>query len=88
MNLPIWILTGAALGWLCFMLLRGSETLGIAVSIVLGVVGGLFGGNVLAPMLGAPIDSLNEFSAFSLVVAIGAAAACLAVGNLLRHYGI
>ena len=59
------------------------------VSIIIGVVGGFFGGNVLAPMLGAVTDAQNSFNLFSLVVAMASAAGCLAVGNLLSsRYGV
>ncbi|MND09560.1 hypothetical protein D3C83_329990 [compost metagenome] len=52
-------------------------------------MGGFFGGKVLAPMFGAVIDASNSFSLFSLVVALAAAAGCLAIGNLLSNrYGL
>lgn len=85
MNIPIWIIAGAVLGWAACSMLNAGNTRSIGVSILIGAVGGFFGGNVLAPMLGAPTDKLNEFSAFSLIVAMGAAAGCLVVGNLLHR---
>jgi uncharacterized membrane protein YeaQ/YmgE (transglycosylase-associated protein family) len=48
-------------------------------------LGGFFGGNVLAPMLGAVTDAPNDFSLFSLVIAMTSAAACLAIGNLVSN---
>ena len=51
--------------------------------------GRIFGGNVLAPMLGAVTDTPNDFSVFSMMVALASAAACLAIGNLLSNrYGV
>ena len=59
------------------------------VSVIIGVVGGFFGGNVLAPMLGAATETPNDFNMFSLVVAMASAAACLAIGNLAsKRFGV
>ena len=50
-----------------------------------GAVGGFLGGNVLAPMLGAVAETPNEFSVFSMVIAVASAAACLTVASLLHR---
>jgi uncharacterized membrane protein YeaQ/YmgE (transglycosylase-associated protein family) len=69
--------------------LRANKELGLVISVIIGVVGGFFGGNVLAPMLGAATDTPNDFSLFSLAIALASAAACLAVGNVLsQRYGV
>lgn len=85
MNILMWVLAGAMLGWIGFTILRANEDRGMVISIVIGAVGGLFGGNVLAPMLGAATDAPNDFSLFSLVIALASAAACLAIGNLISN---
>ncbi len=69
--------------------MRFNRDRGMIVSIIIGAVGGFFGGSVLAPMFGAVTDTSNSFSLFSLFVALAAAAGCLAIGNLLsRRYGV
>ncbi len=89
MNIMLWVLAGGFAGWVGYSYMRFNEDRGMIVSIIIGVVGGFFGGNVLAPMLGAVSDTPNSFSLFSLVVALAAAAGCLAIGNLLsRRYGV
>lgn len=89
MNIMIWVLAGGVAGWVGYAYMRFNEDRGMIVSIIIGAVGGFFGGNVLAPMLGAVTDTPNSFSLFSLVVALAAAAGCLAIGNLLsRRYGV
>jgi uncharacterized membrane protein YeaQ/YmgE (transglycosylase-associated protein family) len=89
MNIMIWVLAGGVAGWVGYSYMRFNEDRGMIVSIIIGIVGGFFGGNVLAPMLGAVTDTPNSFSLFSLVVALAAAAGCLAIGNLLsRRYGV
>lgn len=85
MNIPIWIIAGAVLGWIGCSLVHVSDARRIVVSIVIGAVAGFFGGNVVAPMLGAATDTPNDFSVFSLIVAMGSAVVCLMVGNLLRR---
>jgi uncharacterized membrane protein YeaQ/YmgE (transglycosylase-associated protein family) len=89
MNIAMWVLAGGALGWVGFVHLRANKELGLVISVIIGVVGGFFGGNVLAPMLGAATDTPNDFSLFSLAIALASAAACLAVGNVLsQRYGV
>ena len=89
MNVAMWVVAGGMLGWIGFAYLRGNRDLGLATSIVIGAVGGFFGGNVLAPMLGAVTDTPNIFNLFSMAVALGSAAACLAIVNLLtRRFGM
>ena len=89
MNIMIWVLAGGVAGWVGYSYMQFNEDRGMIVSIIIGIVGGFFGGNVLAPMLGAVTDTPNSFSLFSLVVALAAAAGCLAIGNLLsRRYGV
>lgn len=74
---------GGILGWIGFTIFRLNAERGAVVSIIIGAVGGFFGGNVLAPMLGAVADASNDFSLFSLVIALASAAGCLAIGNLV-----
>jgi uncharacterized membrane protein YeaQ/YmgE (transglycosylase-associated protein family) len=89
MNIAVWVLAGGLLGWLGYAHLRANRERGMIFSIVIGIVGGFFGGNVLAPMLGAVTETPNIFSPFALFVAAASAAACLAIGNLLsKRYGV
>jgi len=88
MNVAMWVVAGGMLGWIGFAYLKGNRELGLATSVVIGAVGGFFGGNVLAPMLGAVTETPNIFNLFSMSVAVGSAAACLAIVNLLtRRFG-
>ena len=89
MNIAMWVLAGGVLGWLAYVQLRANEDRGLVISVIIGVFGGFLGGNVLAPMLGADADAPNDFSLFSLTIALASAAACLALGNLLsRRFGV
>jgi uncharacterized membrane protein YeaQ/YmgE (transglycosylase-associated protein family) len=83
MNVAMWVLAGGILGWIGFSILRANAERGMVISIVIGAVGGLFGGNVLAPMLGAVTETSTDFSLFSMVIALASAAGCLVIGNLV-----
>lgn len=89
MNIAIWVVAGGILGWVGYSALKINEGRGRVISVIIGVVGGFFGGSVLAPMLGAVTDAQNSFNLFSLIVAMASAAGCLAVGNLISNrYGV
>lgn len=89
MNIAMWVLAGGVIGWAGFAFLKVNEERGMIISIIIGMVGGFFGGNVLAPMLGAVADTPNDFSLFSMTIAVASAAACLAIGNLVSNrYGV
>jgi len=89
MNFAMWVLAGGVLGWIGFSMLDINRERGMIISVIIGALGGLLGGNVLAPMLGAVADTPNNFNMYSLVIAMASAAACLAIGNLLsRRFGV
>ncbi|MGQ0523892.1 MAG: GlsB/YeaQ/YmgE family stress response membrane protein [Betaproteobacteria bacterium] len=89
MNIAIWILAGGVLGWASFALLKVNDRGGKVSAILVGMFGAFFGGNVLAPMLGAIADTPNDFSAFSLTIALVSATAFLTISSLLsRRFGV
>ena len=89
MNIVMWILAGGALGWAAFTLLGINEERGTIVSIIIGAVGGLLGGQVVAPMMSsAPVVS-GDFNIQALFIAAVSASACLAIGNMIeRRFGV
>jgi uncharacterized membrane protein YeaQ/YmgE (transglycosylase-associated protein family) len=89
MNIAMWVVAGGILGWIGYSILNVNRERGMVISVIIGVLGGFFGGNVLAPMLGAVTDTPNDFSLFSMVIATTSAAACLAIGSLVSNrYGV
>ena len=89
MNIFIWMLAGALLGWIGFSYMRFNEERGLLVSAIIGAVGGLIGGNIIAPMFMAAQKVPDAFSASSLVVAAIVAAALLFAGNLIyQRWGV
>jgi uncharacterized membrane protein YeaQ/YmgE (transglycosylase-associated protein family) len=81
MNIALWILAGGALGWLGYAVVGFNEGRGLAVSIVIGAVGGFFGGKVIAPALSAAVAVPDAFNATALFFAAAVAAAFLFLGN-------
>lgn len=89
MNIVMWILAGGALGWAGFRLLGINEQRGTIISIIIGAIGGLIGGQMLAPMMSnSPIVS-GDFNIQALFFAAISASACLAIGNMIeRRFGV
>jgi len=83
MNIVMWVLAGSVLGWVGYAFLGFNEKRSMMVSILIGAVGGFFGGKVLAPMFTATATLPGEFSTAALIFAVAAAAAFLAAGNLI-----
>lgn len=89
MNIAIWIVAGALLGWFACTQLRYNEERGVLLSMIIGAIGGFFGGNTLAPLFVEPVAFTADFSAIKLVFATVAAAACLFLGEQLhRRLGV
>ena len=81
MNIVLWILAGGVVGWAAITYMGFNEMRGVMISVVIGMAGGLIGGQVLAPMLGAAASVPGDFSLTVLIVALASSAACLAAAN-------
>jgi len=79
------MLAGAILGWIGYSYLRFNEARGMMISVIIGAVGGLVGGNVIAPMFAAVAAVPGAFSTTALVFAGAGAAGFLAAGNLIYN---
>jgi uncharacterized membrane protein YeaQ/YmgE (transglycosylase-associated protein family) len=89
MNLIIWMLAGAVIGWASFAYLRFSEGRGMMVSVVIGAAGGVAGGKLLAPMLGFSGAVPGDFSPAALLLAFMAAGGLLLIGDrIYARYGV
>jgi uncharacterized membrane protein YeaQ/YmgE (transglycosylase-associated protein family) len=79
----MWLVAGAALGWIGFTYLRFNEERGPVVSAIIGGIGGVIGGQLIAPMFTAAPAVVGAFSTAALIFAAIVAAAFLAIGNLV-----
>ena len=79
MGLIAWIVLGALAGWVAAVITRSN--MGVTSDIVLGVVGALVGGFIMA-LFGQP--GIMGFNVYSIVVAIFGAVVVVYVGRMLR----
>jgi uncharacterized membrane protein YeaQ/YmgE (transglycosylase-associated protein family) len=85
MNFIIWIVVGGILGWLASLVMRTDAQQGILLNVIVGIVGALLGGWLLAPLFGTGTINQNDFSISSLLVSFLGAIVLLAIVNLLRR---
>jgi uncharacterized membrane protein YeaQ/YmgE (transglycosylase-associated protein family) len=85
MNFIIWIVVGGLLGWVASMIMRTDAQQGMFLNIVVGIVGALLGGWLLAPLFGTGTINQNDFSLSSLLVSLLGAVILLAIVNLVRR---
>ena len=85
MNFIIWIVVGGILGWIASMIMRTDAQQGMLMNIVVGIIGALLGGWLLAPLFGTGTINSSDFSIGSLLVSLLGAVILLAIVNLLRR---
>jgi uncharacterized membrane protein YeaQ/YmgE (transglycosylase-associated protein family) len=88
MNIIMSMLVGCILGWAGYSLLGFNEARGKIASISIGALGGLVGGQMVAPMFTAPASAAvasGDLSFSVLAFAAAVAAAFLAVSNLVYN---
>lgn len=85
MNFIIWIVVGGILGWLASLVMRTDASQGMFLNIIVGIIGALLGGWLLAPLFGTGTINQNDFSISSLLVSFLGAVILLAIVNLLRR---
>ena len=83
MNVIVWLLAGAAVGWVACSALNLNAGRGLVVSALIGVVGAFFGGHVLAQAFGGEANAAGGFSPFALLVASVSALATLKIADVV-----
>lgn len=82
MDLIVWLIIGAAAGWLASIIMGTDAEQGSIMNIVLGVIGSIVGGFVMN-LFGAP--GATGFNIWSLVVATLGAVLLIWVGKAMSH---
>src|SRR5262245_53840108 len=77
-NLIVWLLVGALIGWLASMVMRTDAQQGALLNIVVGIVGAMIGGF----LLGGPTINSDALNVTALVVSFVGAVVLLAIVNL------
>jgi uncharacterized membrane protein YeaQ/YmgE (transglycosylase-associated protein family) len=85
MNFIIWLVVGGIIGWLASLVMRTDGQQGIGLNIVVGIIGSLLGGWIVAPLLGSGTINQNDFSIAGLVASFIGALILLAIVNLFRR---
>ena len=83
MNILIWLIMGAIIGWLASVIMRTQE--GLLLNIVVGIVGALIGGWLISPLVGASTINQGNVSLAGLGVSFLGAVILLAIVNLVRR---
>ena len=83
MNFIIWLIVGGLIGWIASIIMRHPE--GVFLDIVVGIIGAVLAGFLLAPMFGTGTINQRDFSPSSLLVSLLGAVILLAVVNLFRR---
>ncbi|MYM67060.1 GlsB/YeaQ/YmgE family stress response membrane protein [Pseudoduganella sp. FT55W] len=85
MHFIAWIVIGGILGWLASIVMRTNEQQGLFLNVVVGIIGAVLGGFILAPMIGTGTINDGDYSLASLGVSLVGAVVLLAIVNLLRR---
>jgi len=85
MNFLIWLVVGGILGWLASLVMKTDGQQGVFLNVVVGIVGALIAGFVIAPMFGTGTINSNDFSVSGLLVSFVGAAVLLGIVNLFRR---
>ncbi|MNC85799.1 hypothetical protein D3C83_14130 [compost metagenome] len=88
MNFIIWLVVGGIIGWVASMIMGTNEQQGMILNIVVGIVGALLGGWLIAPLFGVATINQNDFSIGGLLVSLVGAIILLAIVNLIRRKSI
>jgi len=84
-NLIIWLIVGGVIGWIASLIMKTDAQQGLALNVVVGIVGALIGGWLLSPLVGAGTLNQGDFSLAGLLVSLVGAIILLFVVNLIRR---
>jgi uncharacterized membrane protein YeaQ/YmgE (transglycosylase-associated protein family) len=80
-NLIVWLLIGALIGWLASMVMRTDGQQGALLNIVVGIVGAMIGGF----LLGGPSINSDALNTTALIVSFVGAVILLGIVNLVTR---
>lgn len=81
MNFILWIVLGAAAGWVASMVMKTDAEQGALMNIILGIIGAFVGGFVMN-MFGQ--SGVSGFNLYSFLVAVLGAVILIGIGKALR----
>jgi uncharacterized membrane protein YeaQ/YmgE (transglycosylase-associated protein family) len=88
MNIALWILIGGAVGWLAYSYL-GFDKRGLMGSALIGALGGVVGGKLIAPMFNVGAAVPEAFTSAGLLFAAALAGAFLVISEVVyKRWGL
>jgi uncharacterized membrane protein YeaQ/YmgE (transglycosylase-associated protein family) len=85
MNFIIFLIVGGLIGWIASIIMHTNGQQGIILNIVVGIVGALLAGLLLAPLVGGGSITQGDFSLSGLLISLVGAIILLAIVNLFRR---
>ena len=85
MNIIIMLIVGGLIGWIASMIMRTNAQQGVILNIIVGIVGALLAGLLLAPLFGTGSITQGDFSLSGLLISLVGAVVLLAIVNLFRR---
>jgi uncharacterized membrane protein YeaQ/YmgE (transglycosylase-associated protein family) len=84
LDIITWLIVGGLIGWVATRVMRADAQQGIALNIVVGIVGALLGGGLLSPLLGV-IATINQsdFNVPTVFVSVLGAVILLAAASFV-----
>jgi uncharacterized membrane protein YeaQ/YmgE (transglycosylase-associated protein family) len=86
LSFAVWFIVGALIGGVAGVLMRDEDDSGVFVNVLVGVVGALAAGWLVAPRLGPVASGARGVNFGSLAVALVGAIVLLAVVGLVRRH--
>ncbi|MFM8321805.1 MAG: GlsB/YeaQ/YmgE family stress response membrane protein [Chloroflexota bacterium] len=85
MNFIVWIIVGAVIGWLASMVMNTNARQGFILDVIVGILGAVLGGLLLAPIFGGGTINSGDFSLSGLLLSFLGAVILLAIVNMFRR---
>jgi uncharacterized membrane protein YeaQ/YmgE (transglycosylase-associated protein family) len=84
MNIIIWLVVGGILGWLASKVMGTDKQQGVILNVVVGIVGAMLGGLLIAPLLPGMTINQGDFSVMGLLISFLGALILLAIVNFFQ----
>ena len=84
-NLIVWLIVGAILGWIASMIMRTDAQQGAFLNIVVGIVGALLAGFLMGPLFNIGTSNQYNFSLPAPLLSLLGSIVLLAIVNLIRR---
>ena len=85
MNFIIYLIVGGLIGWIASIVMRTDAQQGVILNVVVGIVGAMLAGFLVAPLFGTSTINQGNFSIPALLVSLVGAVALLAIVGFFQR---